>query len=82
MIPPIAENVAISVRGLTKTFKGSRFSSKGDVTAVKDLDLDIPKTGIFVLLGSNGSVLSLYYLKLYCGLLRVLVLENRQHCPS
>lgn len=57
-VPPIADGIAISVRGLTKTFKGSRFSSKGDVTAVKDLDLDIPKTGIFVLLGSNGLVLA------------------------
>lgn len=52
--PQLPEDVAISIRGLTKTYKTSRFSSKGDVTAVSNLSLDIPKTGIFVLLGSNG----------------------------
>ena len=52
--PQLPEDVAISIRGLTKTYKTSRFSSKGDVTAVLNLSLDIPKTGIFVLLGSNG----------------------------
>ena len=54
--PQLPEDVAISIRGLTKTYKTSRFSSKGDVTAVSNLSLDIPKTGIFVLLGSNGWV--------------------------
>ncbi|CAA7266935.1 unnamed protein product [Cyclocybe aegerita] len=53
--PPMPENTAISIRHLTKVYKTSRFSSKGDVTAVTDLSLDIPKTGIFVLLGSNGA---------------------------
>jgi len=50
----LPDDLAISIRDLTKTYKGSRFSSKGDVTAVSNLSLDIPKTGIFVLLGSNG----------------------------
>ena len=52
--PQLPEDMAISIRGLTKIYKTSRFSSKGDVTAVSNLSLDIPKTGIFVLLGSNG----------------------------
>jgi len=59
---PLPENTAISIRNLTKTYKTSRFSSKGDVTAVSNLSLDIPKTGIFVLLGSNGYVINLYNL--------------------
>ena len=50
----LPDDLAISIRDLTKTYKGSRFSSKGDVTAVSNLSLDVPKTGIFVLLGSNG----------------------------
>jgi hypothetical protein len=49
----IPDNVAISVRNLKKTFKTSVFSSTV-VTAISDLTLDIPKYGIFVLLGSNG----------------------------
>lgn len=57
------ENTAISVRGLTKVFKTSgRFTfgkKTQEVTAVKDLSLDVPKTGIFVLLGSNGYVSSI-----------------------
>ncbi|KAH9486075.1 ABC transporter A family member 6 [Psilocybe cubensis] len=51
-IPP---NVAISIRNLTKVYSSSVFASTGDVTAVSNLSLDIPKTGIFVLLGSNGA---------------------------
>lgn len=50
----ISDNLAISIRNLNKTFKTSRFSSKSDVTAIADLTVDIPKSGIFVLLGSNG----------------------------
>lgn len=51
----ISENVAISVKNLGKTFKTSWLRpKKGLVTAVSDLTLDIPKYGIFVLLGSNG----------------------------
>ena len=52
-------NIAISIKHLNKTFKTSTFSSKGLVTAIADLSLEIPKRGIFVLLGSNGYVLSL-----------------------
>lgn len=51
----IPENIAISVRNLKKTFKSSIFSSKPVVTAISDLSFDIPKSGIFVLLGSNGA---------------------------
>ncbi|OBZ68485.1 ABC transporter A family member 2 [Grifola frondosa] len=52
-IPP---NMAISIRNLGKDFKASFFKrSKGVVTAISDLSLDIPKYGIYVLLGSNGA---------------------------
>ncbi|KAJ7083357.1 hypothetical protein B0H15DRAFT_911901 [Mycena belliarum] len=52
-IPP---DVAVSIQGLGKTFKTSLFNRKGgNVTAVSDLTLDIPRLGIFVLLGSNGA---------------------------
>ncbi|KDR85825.1 hypothetical protein GALMADRAFT_274642 [Galerina marginata CBS 339.88] len=51
----IPANVAISIRNLTKIYSNSLFGSKGDVTAVSNLNLDIPKTGIFVMLGSNGA---------------------------
>ncbi|PPR02359.1 hypothetical protein CVT24_011703 [Panaeolus cyanescens] len=54
-VPQVPVGVAVSIRNLTKIYKTSRFSSKGDVTAVSNLSLDIPKTGIFVLLGSNGA---------------------------
>ncbi|KAF8910204.1 hypothetical protein CPB84DRAFT_1812882 [Gymnopilus junonius] len=53
--PSLPENMAISIRDLTKIYKTSRFSSKGNVTAVSNLSLEVPKTGIFVLLGSNGA---------------------------
>ncbi|KAJ7347934.1 hypothetical protein DFH08DRAFT_1001291, partial [Mycena albidolilacea] len=43
---------AVSARGLGKTFK-SLFGR--EVTAISDLTLDIPRSGIFVLLGSNGA---------------------------
>ena len=56
---PIDDNIAISIKNLNKIFKTSTFSSKGLVTAIADLSLEIPKRGIFVLLGSNGYVLSL-----------------------
>jgi len=52
--PPIPENTAISIRNLKKVYKSPWFSRKMDVTAIEDLSLDIPKTGIFALLGSNG----------------------------
>ncbi|KAJ7447207.1 hypothetical protein FB451DRAFT_1343436 [Mycena latifolia] len=52
-IPP---DVAVSLQGLGKTFNTSMFNRKGgDVTAVSDLTLDVPRLGIFVLLGSNGA---------------------------
>ncbi|CAK5265997.1 unnamed protein product [Mycena citricolor] len=52
----IADGVAISVQNLGKTFKTSMFKRKGgNVTAVEDLSFDVPKHGIFVLLGSNGA---------------------------
>ncbi|KAL5533846.1 hypothetical protein ACEPAG_306 [Sanghuangporus baumii] len=48
--------VAISVRNLNKTYKSPWYNwKKPDVTAIADLTLDIPKSGIFVLLGSNGA---------------------------
>ena len=49
-MPP---NTAVSVQNLGKDFKPPLFS-KGLVTAVADLSFDVPKNGIFVLLGSNG----------------------------
>ncbi|EJD03513.1 P-loop containing nucleoside triphosphate hydrolase protein [Fomitiporia mediterranea MF3/22] len=53
-VPP--PGVAISVRNLNKTYTSSWYSwSKQNVTAIADLTLDIPKFGIFVLLGSNGA---------------------------
>ncbi|RDB29443.1 ABC transporter A family member 2 [Hypsizygus marmoreus] len=52
----IPDNIAISVRNLNKTFKTTAFfRSKKTVTAISDLSFDIPKHGIFVLLGSNGA---------------------------
>ncbi|TFY82440.1 hypothetical protein EWM64_g1577 [Hericium alpestre] len=49
-------DAAISVRNLQKTFYPSFFRrSRGVVTAILDLSFDIPKFGIFVLLGSNGA---------------------------
>ncbi|KAI0947262.1 hypothetical protein AcV7_009727 [Taiwanofungus camphoratus] len=52
-VPP---GIAISIRNLGKDFQSSIFRRKqGLVTAVADLSLDIPKHGIFVLLGANGA---------------------------
>ncbi|KAF4611653.1 hypothetical protein D9613_004331 [Agrocybe pediades] len=53
----IAPGMAISIRNLTKVYSNplNFFSKNGSVTAVSNLSLDIPKTGIFVLLGSNGA---------------------------
>ncbi|KAF7340910.1 hypothetical protein MSAN_02075900 [Mycena sanguinolenta] len=52
-IPP---DVAVSIQGLGKTFNTSMFNRKGgNVTAVSDLTLDVPRLGIFVLLGANGA---------------------------
>ncbi|TBU26630.1 P-loop containing nucleoside triphosphate hydrolase protein [Dichomitus squalens] len=55
-VPPNGPDIAISIRNLGKDFKPSFFKSDKDVvTAVSDLSLDIPKFGIYVLLGSNGA---------------------------
>ncbi|KAJ7508422.1 hypothetical protein B0H11DRAFT_2304369 [Mycena galericulata] len=52
----IAADVAVSLQGLGKTFNTSLFNRKGgNVTAISDLTLDVPRLGIFVLLGSNGA---------------------------
>jgi len=53
-VSSLPANVAISIRNLTKTYKTFSFRSKGAVTAVSNLDLNLPATGIFVMLGSNG----------------------------
>ncbi|KZT02088.1 P-loop containing nucleoside triphosphate hydrolase protein [Laetiporus sulphureus 93-53] len=54
--PVVPPGIAISIRNLGKDFKTSLFKrDKGLVTAIADLSLDIPKTGIYVLLGSNGA---------------------------
>ena len=51
--------VAISVRNLHKGYHTSVFKRKSKyVTAIEELTLDVPKGGIFVLLGPNGSVLT------------------------
>src|ERR1700722_6916796 len=53
--PDMPPDVAISIRNLEKNFVTSILHPKrGVVTALADLTLDIPKFGIFVLLGSNG----------------------------
>ncbi|KAF9235155.1 hypothetical protein BU15DRAFT_78326 [Melanogaster broomeanus] len=55
-LPPHPSGTAISIRNLHKTFSASMFRrEKGPVTALADLSVDIPKFGIFVLLGSNGA---------------------------
>jgi ATP-binding cassette subfamily A (ABC1) protein 3 len=51
----IDPDVAVSIRNLEKKYFTSIFrSERNSVTAIADLTLDIPKMGIFVLLGSNG----------------------------
>ena len=50
-MPP---DTAISIQNLGKDFNPQLFSSKEPVIAVADLSFDVPKNGIFVLLGSNG----------------------------
>ncbi|KIK34697.1 hypothetical protein CY34DRAFT_621910, partial [Suillus luteus UH-Slu-Lm8-n1] len=55
-LPPHPDGVAISVKNLGKTFSPSIFHrEKRPVTAIADLSINIPKSGIFVLLGSNGA---------------------------
>jgi ATP-binding cassette subfamily A (ABC1) protein 3 len=52
----LPSGTGISIRNLRKTFSAPLFKrSRGRVTAISDLSLDIPSQGIFVLLGSNGA---------------------------
>lgn len=44
---------AISIRNLGKDFQQG-FLRKRPVTAIENLSLDVPRHGIFVILGSNG----------------------------
>ena len=46
-----AEFAAIRTEGLRKTYK----SSRGDVEAVRGIDLDVPQGEFFGLLGPNGA---------------------------
>src|ERR1700742_3047009 len=46
-----AEHAAIRTEGLRKTYK----SSRGDVEAVRGIDLDVPRGEFFGLLGPNGA---------------------------
>lgn len=48
-----AAGVAVSIRGLKKTYAGDRKSEKK--FALKGIDLDIPKGSFFGLLGANGA---------------------------
>ncbi|KAF8900796.1 hypothetical protein CPB85DRAFT_1439365 [Mucidula mucida] len=58
---PLKPGVAISIKNLGKTFTPSIVRSKKHVvTAIDNLTLDIPKHGIFVLLGSNGAESSVW----------------------
>ncbi|KAG1813914.1 uncharacterized protein BJ212DRAFT_1274572 [Suillus subaureus] len=55
-IPPHPDGVAISVRNLGKTFSPSMLHrEKRPAIAIADLSFNVPKSGIFVLLGSNGA---------------------------
>lgn len=80
--PDIPQGTAISIRNLGKDFQTSAFKSKkGLVTAITDLTLNIPKYGIYVLLGSNGyacSVLKYLGLTISLGAGR----ESPPPCPS
>ncbi|KAG8997749.1 hypothetical protein FRB94_007471 [Tulasnella sp. JGI-2019a] len=47
-----ATDYAVHVKNISKTFN---IGKKSEVVAITDLSLKIPKTGVFVILGSNGS---------------------------
>jgi ABC-2 type transport system ATP-binding protein len=49
---------AISVKGLKKTYKGTK--GVEDMVALKGIDLDIPRGSMFALLGPNGAGKSTY----------------------
>ncbi|EIW75760.1 hypothetical protein CONPUDRAFT_131199 [Coniophora puteana RWD-64-598 SS2] len=46
---------AVSIRNLKMVFPPSLLGRKNPVVAIEDLSLDVPTSGIFVLLGSNGA---------------------------
>ncbi|KAJ7137890.1 hypothetical protein C8R44DRAFT_975855 [Mycena epipterygia] len=52
---PIDSTIAVSVQGLGKIFKSLFGRKSKNVTAISDLTLEVPRSGIFVLLGSNGA---------------------------
>ncbi|CAG7851662.1 ABC transporter A family member 6 AltName: Full=ABC transporter ABCA.6 [Serendipita indica DSM 11827] len=54
-VPPHPEGAAIAVRNLKKTFPGGNLLRRQRVTAIEDLSFTVPKTGIWILLGSNGA---------------------------
>ena len=64
---PIAPDAAISVRGLQKTYAGSKGAPGKH--ALKGVDLDIPKGAIFGLLGPNGAGKSTF-INILAGLVR------------
>jgi len=51
--PPHPDGAAISVRNMRKTFSAGLFGGK-TVTAIEDLSFTVPKTGIWILLGTSG----------------------------
>ncbi|KAJ6506519.1 hypothetical protein C8R45DRAFT_969887 [Mycena sanguinolenta] len=51
----IDPTLAVSVQGLGKTFNSFFNHKSKQVTAIADLTINVPRSGIFVLLGSNGA---------------------------
>ncbi|KAJ6506502.1 hypothetical protein C8R45DRAFT_969874, partial [Mycena sanguinolenta] len=51
----IDPTLAVSVQGLGKTFNSFFNRKSKQVTAIADLTINVPRSGIFVLLGSNGA---------------------------
>lgn len=51
--PSVPDGFAVQVRGLTKTYKGTK--KTGPKQALKGIDVDIPKGSVFGLLGPNGA---------------------------
>ena len=58
---PIEQSIVVTTRGLSKSYKG--------VTALKSLELEVPKNSIVAFLGPNGSVKTTT-IKLLLGLAR------------